>query len=474
MAAKALPALAAVLALAATPAPAQQTPLSPRALSVPGSVNPAATGAVPRSQPEAAPRSNPAPRPRATTAPRPRGIAAPPAESVGAPRPGLAVVGLARDLEAALALDAAARGITGQRDAVRARDAQLRALTPGAPAIGTSFRSDTRGPREAREWDVELAAPIWLFGQRSALSGTIETGVAEQEQRYTLRRLELAGRLRDAYWAVAAALSEARVARDRVATARDVGRDFQRRVAFGDIAETEALLARNEELAAELELARAEAAIGASRAAYRTLTGGSAVALAPAGEATGSRPEAALAAGPDHPQLRAAEAALAAAEARARLVAATPSDNPEIGVFTRRQGGPLTEDGYSLGLRFRIPLATEARNAPRRAEAEADRSRAAAELQEARRVVEGAITLAQLDLSASETARRLAAARRAVADQQLAAAQSAFRNGEIGAFDLFRVRQLQIEAAAGDARARVEAGRARSRLNQAVGAVPLN
>jgi outer membrane protein, heavy metal efflux system len=153
-------------------------------------------------------------------------------------------------------------------------------------------------------------------------------------------------------------------------------------------------------------------------------------------------------------------------------VAATLRDNPEVGFFTRRQGGPVTEDGYSLGLRLRVPLATEARNAPRRADAEAERTRAEAELQQVRRVVEGEIGLARVAVAATERARRIAAERRAVADQQLAAARSAFRSGEIGAFDLFRVRQLQIEAVAGDARAQVDAGRARSRLNQALGVVP--
>ena len=59
-----------------------------------------------------------------------------------------------------------------------------------------------------------------------------------------------------------------------------------------------------------------------------------------------------------------------------------------------------------------------------------------------------------------------------MADRLAGAARTAFRAGEIGAFDLFRVRQLQIEAAAVDARAQVDVGRARSRLNQALGLAP--
>jgi outer membrane protein TolC len=469
--------VAAVALLAADrrDAVAQQTPLARPPLAIPPEVNPSGPVARP-------PAPAPAPARRRATPPReklpppsvrarrvvpPPPITAPPMESAG----------LARDLDAALAIDATARAIRGQREAVQARNALVRSPIPGSPAIGGSFRSDTRGPRLANEWDVEVAAPLWLPGQRSALSGTVTAGVEEQERRFALRRLELAGLLRDAYWAVGAAESELRVARDRLATARDIGRDVERRVELGDIAETEALLTRNEELAATLDLARAEAAVSAARAAYRTLTGGSEAALLPPGTSAGlagARPEPRMVEGngATHPAIVAAEAALATAESRARLVAATPIDNPELGLFTRGQGGPITENGTSVGLRVRIPLPSEARNAPRRADAEAERTRAEAELLQTRRVVEGEVRLARLNLVAAERARRVAAERRAVAERQLAAARTAFRSGEIGAFDLFRVRQLQIEAAAVDARAEVDAGQARSRLNQALGVAP--
>ena len=49
---------------------------------------------------------------------------------------------------------------------------------------------------------------------------------------------------------------------------------------------------------------------------------------------------------------------------------------------------------------------------------------------------------------------------------------TAFRGGETGTFDLYRVRQLRLEAANDEGRAQVEVLRARSRLNQALGVVP--
>jgi outer membrane protein TolC len=75
-------------------------------------------------------------------------------------------------------------------------------------------------------------------------------------------------------------------------------------------------------------------------------------------------------------------------------------------------------------------------------------------------------------LRAAEEAARIARQRLSVANRQLDLARRAFNAGEIAPFDLFRVRQLQVDAAGAQAQAEVNAGRARSRLNQSLGAVP--
>ena len=48
----------------------------------------------------------------------------------------------------------------------------------------------------------------------------------------------------------------------------------------------------------------------------------------------------------------------------------------------------------------------------------------------------------------------------------------AFRGGETGTFDLYRVRQLRLEAANDEGQAVIAASRARSRVNQAAGVLP--
>jgi outer membrane protein, heavy metal efflux system len=370
---------------------------------------------------------------------------------------------LARHLDRALVLDATYRALQAQREAAAARGAQVASPIAGSPALSGSFRADTRGFNRAREMDLEFGAPIWLPGQRGALGASINASVEEYEQRIAQRRLEVAGLLRDAWWMATQADRGVELARDRVATARDIARDVARRSELGDIPPSEALIARNETLAAELELAQAEASAEQARAAYALLTGVPFVA---------ARPEAPARRNPAHPALAAAQAGLATAEAQVRLVVATPRENPELAVFGRRQDGPVTEEGLSLGLRLRLPLATEARNRPRIAAAEAELTQATARMAATRRLVEGEISAATAALRASEQALRIARERLAVADRQMDAARRTFRAGETGLFDLYRVRQLQLEAAGAEVRAEVAVGQTRSRLNQALGAVP--
>ncbi len=380
-----------------------------------------------------------------------------------APWPALAQSpGLARHLEQAMALDAEAQALAAQRGAVAARRATVNSPIAGSPVLGGSWRADTRGPNRAREWEMDAAAPMWLPGQRTALGGTVDAAVLEAERRLAARRLVVAGVLRETWWNAVLAAREERLARDRLVTARDIARDVARRASYGDVPQSDVLLGRNETLAAELALAQAAAEQVAARNAYRVLTGGAEPELPV--EPMAERP-------PRHPALLAAEASLAAAEAEARLVAATPRDNPELGLFGRGQDGVVTEQGVSVSVRLRVPLATEARNRPRQAAAEAGITRAAAELAQRRRLVAAEIARAEASLRAAEVAAQWARQRLAVADQQLDVARRAFRSGDTGLFELYRVRQLWLEATGAEARLAVELGRARSRLNQALGVI---
>jgi cobalt-zinc-cadmium efflux system outer membrane protein len=252
---------------------------------------------------------------------------------------------------------------------------------------------------------------------------------------------------------------EASVARNRVATARDIGADMTRRVELGDAAQSDALLARNELLAAETELAQAEGAVKVARVNYQALTGGA----PPDGTLETVKPAGDL---EDHPALR------------------TPIDSPDVAVFGRQEHNrqystdpsqQVTDqrtDATTVGVHVRIPLPTHGRQAPRRAEALAEMTRAAADYEKAKRVVLADIAAARANLAAARRAAGLADKRLAVANEQFELSRKSFALGEIGGLDFYRIRQLQLDAQRAQAAAAVAVGAAVSRLNQAQGYAP--
>jgi outer membrane protein, heavy metal efflux system len=382
---------------------------------------------------------------------------------------------LARNLESAVAIDAQSRALEAQRRAVGARYATSNSLTPGSPYISGLQRKNTSGNLEKfSEVEVEAGMPLWLPGERDAFEGTVTTGLLEVEERMALRRLDVAALVRDAWWSAQRAARELAVARDRVATARDIGADMERRVQLGDAAPQDALLARNELLAAETELAQVEATAKAARAAYGVLTGGA----QPDGTLEGPAGMQPL---DQHPALRAPSASLARAQSQARLAEASFIDSPEVGVFGRREqnlqvygGGqePSWTDSTTFGVRVKIPLPTPGRNEPKIAEAQAESERARAEYERAERIVKAEIAAAKAAVAAARRVDGLAANRLKVANEQFDLARKAFRLGESTAADLYRVRQLQLDAQRTRAAASIDLGVAQSRLNQAYGYAP--
>lgn len=177
------------------------------------------------------------------------------------------------------------RAEPGARGAIRRGDVALRHHALDHAGLALCRRSAAqRARRQSALLQRDGGVPLWLPGQRDTMAATVGAGAIEVEERIVLRRLEVAGLPRDAWWNAQRAAREASVARNRVATARDIGADMTRRVEFGDAAQSDALLARNELL-----------------------------------------------------DLRTPIAALRRAEAQAQLVEATPIDSPDVAVFGRQE-----------------------------------------------------------------------------------------------------------------------------------------
>lgn len=391
---------------------------------------------------------------------------------------------LVRHLDMAVALDAQSRALISQSGAVSSRYATANSLTPGSPYFsGAQLNNVSGNLRNFNETEVEVGMPIWLPGQRDAYEATVTTGVREIDERLALRRLEVAGLLREAWWNAQRAARDATVARTRVSMAHEIGNDMTRRVELGDAAQSDALLAKNETLAAETELAQAEGAVKVARVHYAALTGGT----TPDGVLEVVHPMGDI---EDHPALRAPKAALARAESQAKLIEATPIDNPDFGLFGRSEHNNQYSDLFSeplnplaprvnqrtdsgtIGVRFRVPLPTPGRNEPRAAEAAAEITRARADYERTKRFVVAEIKAARIALAAAQKAIKTADQRLAAANEQFELSRKSYALGETSAFDLYRVRQIQLEAQRMQATASISVGAAVSRLNQAQGYSP--
>lgn len=204
-----------------------------------------------------------------------------------------------------------------------------------------------------------------------------------------------------------------------------------------------------------------------ARQAFDVLTGTSAL----PGEEEGSAP--AGAALEDHPLLVPLQRAVATTQAKLSQATQNVRNNPEIEIGVRSERNAF-DDPYanSLQMRLRLPFATDARNKPRIAAANAElieaqaaynleRAKVSAETEATRRELEQARTVVQLTearfVLAADTQRLLA---------------RAFALGELDLVARLRAENERFEAELQFTRAKLEAARAISRLNQALGVMP--
>ncbi len=250
---------------------------------------------------------------------------------------------------------------TAREAEAQARAAVAAGITPGPASMSVSNLSDRLNQnRGKQEWEVEMAVPLWVPGQqaaREAEAASAQTQVLAQ--RHALR-LQIAGEVRDAWWAVAAARSARELAVRRVATSRSLEADVLRRFKVGELSRIDANLARNEGLSGKAELADAETALRQAEQAYQNLTGAATPTVLAVENAAGTRE-----ARDDHPQLVAVAAAAQLARAKFKVAEESRRDAPEFAVRVVRERGDFAESyANSVGVKFDHPVFLRSARAP--------------------------------------------------------------------------------------------------------------
>lgn len=386
--------------------------------------------------------------------------------------------GLARAVDAAWQRAVEARRAEGESARADANRRIARSFAAAEPSLSFSrTEGDWYGGARAgtgTETEVGLSVPLWMPGQRGAARAAAGADVEWAEANLAQARLEVAGRVREAAWEIAARQATREQAQAKVGFLTKLADDVERRVKAGDLAHSDALSARADQLAAEAERDDAERELHDSVARWKVLTGLDT--LPDAGEIENESHadvDALLARAGTPPSLVAAEKAVLRAEGELKAVRRSLGTPPELTIGAKDEAdGPGAVGERSLVVELRVPLGVGARRSLVRAQAQTGldvaqaelalaRSRHAAELEAARL----AIVLADRQLDSESRRAGLLA-------ERVRLMQRAFAAGEIDLAELLLTTRYSAEAEADRARRHAEHGLAHARLLQVIGMLP--
>jgi cobalt-zinc-cadmium efflux system outer membrane protein len=388
---------------------------------------------------------------------------------------GTPAAGLANLVEQAWHRHPQAAGQDAREAEARAAQELAAGLTPEPPSISLGNLNDGQGRDVGKqEWEIELAVPLWLPGQKNARIAEANRRADETAARRSAAKLSVAGEVREAWWSVAKARTTQSLASRRLDTARALDGGVQKRFKVGELSRIDANLAQGEVLAAEAELIEAQAALLQAEQAFRLLTDADAPvelvveAVAP-DRASGE--DAAM--GDSHPLLAAAAAASRSAWARVKVADETRRAAPELSVRVVRERNDFTEPyGNSIGVKLKIPFSSGAQVRRENSAAQAEAEKADAEMRQAEMRVKQEIERARRALEAAERQLRMALERRTLSTDNLRLAEKSFTLGESDLPMLLRLRAAAFEAETYYDRQRLARAAAISLLNQSLGVLP--
>ncbi len=371
-------------------------------------------------------------------------------------------------VEKAWARNPEAKVLEARRAEITARRTAASSVLPGAPALELSNRSDRLTDNRGQdELEAGVSLPLWLPGQQAARVEEAAAAEAGLNQEMRALRLKLAGELREAVWSAALAESQVVVAEHYLETTKKLEEDIKRRVAAGDLAQTDLNLAQNDTLTVQTALLEAQARRFQSEQNYSILVGESPIVA----EHEEALP--ALTAFDDHPRLTAARGAIAYAQAQLRAVNAARRDSPELTLSTRRERRDEAEPyDQSIGISLRLPFSTEARNRPLIAAAETALTQSQAQYEQARRQLEAEIKQAEQGYQMTQQALAIAETQQRLTAENVVLLQRSFDLGELSLVLLLQAKNAAFSAEQAYTQQKITLALSKARLNQAQGILP--
>ncbi|WP_345061504.1 TolC family protein [Acidovorax lacteus] len=362
-----------------------------------------------------------------------------------------------------------------ERDrANRAAERAAERWTAEPPALEAQHTRG-RSAAQAQEWELGVVVPLWLPRERERTARK-----AQAAARWTLTQRkraewELAGRVREAWWAVQRSQADLALQRDRLDAAARLAADMERRARAGDLAQSDVHQAWMAKAQAQAAVKQAEAELSAVHTSWAELvpalsppagTEDGVLVTEPVPQPMDTEPDA----GYRHPMRAEALERAEAARKALELAQVQSRANPELSLgAVREREGPGEPGRTSWRAALRWPLGQGAAHEARVATASAEwiEAQAAAELVLRRTAADAAQAKARLDAARAQLA---TAEQRAHWAQELRGfVDKAYRFGEADAPSRLRVEQEAVEARRALMRARLDVGAAISQWRQSLG-----
>lgn len=382
--------------------------------------------------------------------------------------------------ELAWAQQPEAQALATRRQVAQATLAGNTAWTAEPPALLLQAQTDRPGAGQgSREYELGLALPLWLPGQRQRASALSEAELRAVESRAAAQQWRLAARVREAWWQHHRGQSEWDLAQARLGHAQQIALDVGRRVKAGDLSRADQHQADAALAQAESALAEAQGTRDAALSSLKGMAGWDAPVALPTSASPEAMPEARQASMPldapldEHPALAELMDRQAVAQGIVDLSLASQRANTELTLLTTRSRGQSTEPyRQSITLGIRLPFGAGKRADARTAAAQADvlevhasTALARASLNADISAAQALLTSAQAQLKAAERQARLARESRIFFDKS-------FRLGQTDLPTRLRIEQEATQAEQRLSRARMDAASAVSSLRQALGLLP--
>ena len=380
--------------------------------------------------------------------------------------------------ETAWARQPEAQALTARRDAARAQQQVVRSWTPEPVALELATKTDRLNRNlGTREYEVGVAIPLWLPGERGRSQALADAEGRAVESRTTAAQLRVAAIVREAWWSWQRARAELDAARGQLDNVRRIAADVGKRLKAGDLARADQHQADGAVAAAEAAVAQAEASLSAAQQHLRSLSAIPGVGMA-SDIASAAEPDPSISATSTsdmdtHAELLALKDRAAVAEGAVALAVTQSRASPELTVATTRDRGTYGESyqqTFTVGVR--IPFGAGPRHAARVASARAEAVELQAQMVLVRARLDGEREAARARADAARTQLAAADRRAQLARESRGFFDKSFRLGETDLPTRLRIEAEAADAERQTARARIELAAAISSWQQALGLLP--